>query len=141
MQREISLKWSEDDLWRLVLRQSLSSSSTFRETVRSQVGVEKELLDDTDIERLRKALHMLWGERMGRGKKAFTHNWVRNRITDSQNNSFPRSLIIMMENAVEKERGFVRKNDKNTFDTVLRPRSLIDAMEVVSESRVKEIKK
>lgn len=139
-QRSIKLTWSEDDLWRLVLRQALNSSPTFRETVRIQVGIEKDLLDNTDLERLRMALYILWGERMGRGKKAFSYNWVRNRITDSQKNSFPRSLMIMLKEAIGKEKDFVRKNDKNMFGTVLRPRSLIDSMKDVSESRVGEVR-
>jgi len=140
MQRSIKLVWSEDDLWRLVLRQALNSSPTFRETVRIRVGIEKDLLDNTDLERLRMALYILWGERMGRGRKAFTYNWVRNRITDSQANSFPRSLMIMLNKAVENEKNFVKKNDKNTFDTILRPRSLIDSMNEVSAKRVNEVR-
>jgi hypothetical protein len=74
---------------------------------------------------------------MGRGNKSFTYNWVRKRIGDYKENRFPRSLILLLQRAVENEK---TADDRNPYDVVLRPRSLIEALqEVVSSERVYEV--
>jgi MinD-like ATPase involved in chromosome partitioning or flagellar assembly len=135
--RSILLRWEEDDLWRLVLRQALRSSDLLKDLVRNKTGVQLDWLDSVEIDQLRRSLYPLWGERMGRGNKSYTHNWVRNRITDSRKNRFPRSLIAMLREAIQKERIFP---DRHTYNSVLRPRSLMDAMPVVSRERVDEVR-
>ena len=104
--RFVQLRWVEDDLWRLVLRQVLLTSKTLAEILREKFGVDIEWLDSFETGQLQKVLYPLWGERMGRGNKAYTHNWIRNRITDTQDNRFPRSLILLLQKAVELERGY-----------------------------------
>jgi hypothetical protein len=74
---------------------------------------------------------------MGRTKKAYTYNWVRNRITDSHNGRFPRSLILLLQKGIELEKGY---RDPNTSEASLRPRALIEALPYVSEQRVEEVR-
>ena len=74
---------------------------------------------------------------MGRGNKAYTYNWVRNRISDSKNNRFPRSLIQLLQRAIEIER---RTSERNPYDAMIRPRALIEALPFVSEQRVAEVR-
>jgi len=93
-------------------------------------------LENFGVEQLRQSLFPLWGERMGRTKKAYTANWVSSRIRDSQENRFPRSLMILLQKAIELERGYLRPN---TYDTILRPQALIEALPYVSEQRVQEV--
>jgi MinD-like ATPase involved in chromosome partitioning or flagellar assembly len=136
--RTILLRWDEENLWRLVLRQALSTSPTFAAIVRQQSAIELAHLDvSLQIDTLRKGLYPLWGEQMGRVKKSFTYNWVQKRISDYQGNRFPRSLILLLQHAVEIEKNTY---DKNPYDTVLRPRSLINALPEVSEERVNDVK-
>src|SRR6266700_2557189 len=135
--RFVQLRWEESDLWRLVLRQALSKSPTLATLVRQQYGVDKEQLDNSEERQLRRSLYPLWGERMGRSRKAYTYNWVRNRISDSKNNRFPRSLIQLLQRAVEIEKQTV---ERNPYETVLRPRSLIEALPFVSGQRVAEVR-
>lgn len=136
--RTILLRWDEENLWRLVLRQALSTSPTFAAIVRQQSAIELAHLDvSLQIDTLRKGLYPLWGEQMGRVKKSFTYNWVQKRISDYQGNRFPRSLILLLQHAVEIEKNTY---DKNPYDTVLRPRSLINALPQVSEERVNDVK-
>jgi hypothetical protein len=73
---------------------------------------------------------------MGRGNKSFTYNWVRKRIGDYKENRFPRSLILLLQHAVENEK---TAYDRNPYEAVLRPRSLIEALPKVSEERVNEV--
>lgn len=133
--RDMALQWQEVDLWRLVLRQALESSA-FAEYVRNAFDLQPDNLEKPGVERLRQTLYPLWGERMGRGKKAFTHRWVLKRIADAQQNRFPRSLILLLERAAEIEKGL----EATRQESILRPRALQDAMLHVSEKRVDEVR-
>src|SRR5205823_1426299 len=94
--RFVQLRWEESDLWRLVLRQALSKSPTLAALVHQQYGVDKEQLDNSEEGQLRRSLYPLWGERMGRSRKAYTYNWVRNRISDSKNNRYLKGIKAML---------------------------------------------
>jgi len=135
--RSVQLRWEEADLWRLVLRQALKSSQILRTFLNKKLGVTVELLNTIGLEQLRKSLYPIWGERMGRGKKAYTYNWVRTRIADAQKNCFPRSLILLLERAIEVEKGF---STEYSLEIIIRPRALIDAFPYVSEQRVDEVR-
>lgn len=135
--RFVQLRWEESDLWRLVLRQALGKSPTLTALVHQQYSIEREQLDNSEVHQLRRGLYPLWGERMGRSRKAYTYNWVRNRISDSKNNRFPRSLIQLLQSAVEIEKQTV---ERNPYETILRPRSLIEALRFVSGQRVAEVR-
>lgn len=134
--RSLQLRWEEDDLWRLVLRQALKTSQELARLL-EQFGAHVDRLNGIELGQLRKSLYPLWGERMGRGNKAYTYNWVRNRITDSQDNRFPRSLIVLLHRAVEREKTYA---ERNPYETVLRPRALIESLPSVSEQRVDEVR-
>ena len=135
--RTVQLRWEEEDLWRLVLRQALHTSSTLGELVQQQASIEASHLDSiAQLDILRKGLFPLWGERMGRGNKSFTYNWVRKRIGDYKENRFPRSLILLLQRAVENEK---TAYDRNPYEAVLHPRSLIEALPNVSEERVNDV--
>jgi MinD-like ATPase involved in chromosome partitioning or flagellar assembly/stress-induced morphogen len=135
--RLVPLQWEEDDLWRMVLRQALQSSPAFTTLVHQQTDIEVEKLDRYDLSQLRAYLYPLWGRLMGRVNKAYTYNWIRKRISDSKNDRFPRSLVQLLEKAIEIEK---KTMERNPYETVLRPRSLIDALPFVSEQRVIEVK-
>jgi cellulose biosynthesis protein BcsQ len=135
--RFVQLRWEESDLWRLILRQALGKSPTLATLVHQQYGLDREQLDNSEVQQLRRGLYTLWGERMGRSRKAYTYNWVRNRISDSKNNRFPRSLIQLLQRSVEIEKQTV---ERNPYETVLRPRTLIEALPFVSDQRVAEVR-
>lgn len=135
--RSIQLRWDEADLWRLVLRQLLNSSDTFQKLVNDKFGLAADRLDNIEEELLRQSLYPLWNMRMGRTKKAYTHNWVRSRITDTQDNRFPRSLILLLQAAVEIEKSYA---ERNVYESVLRPLALINALPSISKQRVEEVR-
>ena len=136
--RTVLLRWEEEDLWRLVLRQILNTSPKLVHLIEQQASIELELsrLDTLQLDILRKSLFPFWNERMGRTNKAYTYNWVRKRVGDYRENRFPRSLILLLQEAVEKEK---MAYDRNPYEVVIRPRSLIEALPVVSEQRVDEV--
>jgi hypothetical protein len=135
--RSLQLRWDEADLWRLVLRQALTSSATLRGFLEQKLGVTVGRLNAIELEQLRISLYPLWGERMGRTKKAYTYNWVRTRIADGQKNCFPRSLVLLLQEAVKREKDF---STEYSPEIVLRPKALIDAFPFVSEQRVDEVR-
>ena len=132
--KDMTLQWQEEDLWRLVLRQALASSAFAREV--AHLVIDREALDRLDVDQLRKALIPLWGERMGAGKAAYTYRWVLRRITDGRGSRFPRSLVLLLSQALEQE----RQNRQSPGKSILKPRSLVAAMDAVSMSRVQEVK-
>lgn len=135
--RSLQLHWDEADLWRLVLRQALTSSETLSRFLEQNLGVMVERLNAIELEQLRTSLYSLWGEQMGRTKKAYTYNWVRTRIADEQKNCFPRSLVLLLQEAVKCEKDF---STEYSSEIVLRPKALIDAFPYVSEQRVDEVR-
>jgi cellulose biosynthesis protein BcsQ len=135
--RSLQLRWEEADLWRLVLRQALKSSESLRKSLEQKLGVTVERLNLIGLEQLRQSLYPLWGKRMGRTKKAYTYNWIRNRIADSQDNCFPRSLILLLQEAVKLEKEFPTEYSS---EITLRPKALIDAFPYVSQQRVAEVR-
>jgi cellulose biosynthesis protein BcsQ len=135
--RSVQLRWGEVDLWRLVLRQVLNSSDTLSRSLEQNLGVTIARLNTIELEQLRRSLYPLWGERMGRTKKAYTYNWIRTRIADGQKNCFPRSLILLLKEAVKREKAFSTEYNP---EVLLRPKALIDAFPYVSEQRVDEVR-
>ncbi len=135
--RSLQLRWDEADLWRLVLRQALTSSPTLSGLLEQQLGVTVARLNAIELEQLRTSLYPLWGERMGRTKKAYTYNWVRTRIADGKKNCFPRSLVLLLKEAVKREKDF---STEYSPEIVLRPKALIEAFPYVSEQRVDEVR-
>lgn len=135
--RSLQLRWEEADLWRLVLRQALKSSDLLRKSLEQKLGVTVERLNIIGLEQLRQSLYPLWGERMGSGNKAYTYNWVRTRIADGQKNCFPRSLILLLEEAVKIEKEF---STEYGAQITLRPKALINAFPNVSQQRVAEVR-
>jgi MinD-like ATPase involved in chromosome partitioning or flagellar assembly len=137
--RSLQLRWEEADLWRLVLRQALKSSQLLKKSLEQKLGVTVERLNIMGTEQLRQSLYSLWGERMGGGKKAYSYNWVRTRIADGQKNCFPRSLILLLEEAVKLEKEFSTEYSSSSQVT-LRPKALINAFPHVSQQRVAEVR-
>jgi cellulose biosynthesis protein BcsQ len=135
--RSLQLRWEEADMWRLILRQALKSSESLSKSLEEKLGVTVERLNIIGLEQLRQSLYPLWGERMGRGNKAYTYNWVRTRIADGKKNCFPRSLILLLEEAVKRERVLTTEYSS---EIALRPKALIDAFPYVSQQRVAEVR-
>lgn len=135
--RSLHLRWEEADLWRLVLRQALKSSDSLKKSLEQKFGVTVERLNIIGLDQLRQSLYPLWGERMGSGNKAYTYNWVRTRIADGQKNCFPRSLVLLLEEAVKLEKEF---STEYGSEITLRPKALINAFPSVSLQRVNEVR-
>lgn len=77
---------------------------------------------------------------MGSGNKAYTYNWFRTRLSDTNDMIVPRSMIDIFSDAarVQEKNDEASRNASKNY--ILRPRSLEDALPAVSERRVTDLK-
>lgn len=136
--RTLLLQWGKSDFFRLAYRLAIGGSNTFK-TLSNRISplAEKEL-DEADEETLRQALAPLWGLKQ-KSKNAYVAQWVYTRLTDSSDNTYPRSLTILLKKAREVEIG--SKQSKTTpNDHLLRWGSLTEGLTAASEERCNAIK-
>jgi hypothetical protein len=86
-------------------------------------------------ERLQQCLYLLWGERVDRGNKIYTDSWLWRNLSDSKDNHFPRTILQLLQYAVDLEK---TAPEKEAFRSILRTQSLIDALSFASQQRVAE---
>lgn len=124
---------------RLALRQAMQSAE-FKNLVDRSSPVEN--IDSANEETLNRALDLLWGIRRRTGDKAkYVYRWVYERLSDSNNTAFPRSLSALLDGAKEQELTYKGQiSVKAPTDRLLRPTSLEIGLEKASEERCDAIK-
>lgn len=139
--RDIILQWTRVDFLRLALRQAIQSKE-FKSLVDKFYPVAVESIDQANENAIDKALEILWGSRRRRGDKAkYVSRWVYERLTDSSDTTFPRSLSILLEGAKEQELSYEGKlSIQPPTDRLLRSQSLESGLKKASEKRCEEIK-
>lgn len=137
--RDLFLKWTRVDFLRLALRQAMQSAD-FKSLVDRSSPVEN--IDNANEETLNRALDLLWGIRRRTGDKAkYVYRWVYERLSDSNNTAFPRSLSALLQGAKEQELTYKGQTSvKAPTDRLLRPTSLEIGLEKASEERCDAIK-
>lgn len=77
-------------------------------------------------------LRQLIGEKMGKGNKAYTYNWILYRLADTNEKIIPRSILKLFSIAAKNE---MLDSDKINIDKypIIRPKSLENSMQSVSE--------
>ena len=137
--RDLLLQWTRVDFLKLALRQALQSTE-FKDLVRRFSPVES--IDQASEEIIGRALELLWGSRRRRGAKAkYVSRWVYERLTDSSNTTFPRSLSILLKGAKEQELSYENQTSiQAPTDRLLRSKSLELGLRKASEERCNAIK-
>jgi cellulose biosynthesis protein BcsQ len=132
--RDLLLQWNRVDFLRLALRQA-TQSKEFKNLVDRFSPVES--IDQASEEAVDRALELLWGSRRRTGTKAkYVTRWVYERLTDSSNTTFPRSLSILLKGAKEQELTYKGQSSKQTpTDRLLRGTSLEVGLKQASEER------
>jgi hypothetical protein len=130
---DVRLSWQEEDLWRLVLRQATQSSVEYRRVAATR-GLTTDNLNETSLSTLQQGITLLCGERMSGSNTAYTYRWILARITDTQDNFFPRSLIILLDEALKLEKRQLPAPP--AVSPVIRPSSLQRALSTMSVERV-----
>lgn len=132
--RDLLLQWNRIDFLRLALRQSIQSQE-FKNLVDRFSPVES--IDQASEEIVDRALELLWGSRRRTGTKAkYVTRWVYERLTDSSNTTFPRSLSILLKGAKEHELTYKGQSSKQPpTDRLLRGASLETGLKKASKER------
>ena len=136
--RTLLLQWKKTDFFRLAYRLAVSGSSEFKTISNRILPLAENELDDTDEEILRQALAPLWGLKQ-KGKNAYISQWVYNRLTDASDNTYPRSLTILLNKACEEEINSKQGKSAPT-DRLLRWKALTEGLVAASEERCNAIK-
>jgi len=137
--RDLLLQWNRVDFLRLALRQA-TQSQEFKNLVERFSPVES--IDQASEEAVARSLEILWGSRRRSGTKAkYVTRWVYERLTDSSNTTFPRSLSILLEGAKEQELTYKGQSSKQTpTDRLLRGTSLEIGLKKASKERCQAVR-
>ena len=138
-QRTLLLKWDEEDFFRLAYRLAIAGSDKFKNLANRIIPLPDNQLDECNKEFLRQLLSPLWGLRRQKSKNAYVSTWVYSRLTDSSENTYPRSLTILLSEAKKAElqqpQGKLAPNDH-----LLGWNSLTKGLEAASVERCDAIK-
>jgi hypothetical protein len=119
----------------LAYRLATGGSAEFRALVQRQSPLSDREVDSATEDELRQALAPLWGLNQERGKKAFAAKWVYSRMTDARDNTYPRSLTVLL-NAARDEELRVRNDKQSPTDRLLSPRAMQAGLKTASVERV-----
>lgn len=130
------LRWKTDDIWRIVLNVVTTGSGQYYAIVRRVFpGADRPWQVDSDT--LKRLLFPLWGEHIQRGKKAYTASYIERRLSDAADRLFPRTLVQLLQAAVQEERSVTRVLQS---DRVLSHSSLRSGVEASSRQRVEDLR-
>jgi hypothetical protein len=90
-----------------------------------------------DIDALKESLQILWGVRRESSKSSkYVINWIYERLTDADDNTFPRSLFMLLKGAKEQELTYEHSNNiQPPRDRLLRSASLNKGLKLASQER------
>lgn len=78
------------------------------------------------------------GEKMGKGNKAYTYNWIWYRLGDTNKNIVPRSILKLFSLTAKHENDDPVKLIHN-MEPILRPKALVNSLKEVSEDRLSDL--
>ncbi|MEA5420662.1 AAA family ATPase [Spirulina sp. CCNP1310] len=136
--RTLLLQWGKIDFLRLAYRLAISGSIDFKMLSNRVLPLADNEIDEAPEEALRQALAPLWGLKVEKGKNAYVSQWVYSRLTDASNNTYPRSLNILLNTAREVELAASTKNIAH--NRLLGWNSLTKGLEAASQERCDAIK-
>jgi cellulose biosynthesis protein BcsQ len=136
--RTLLLQWRKADFFRLAYRLAVKGSNEFKNLSNRILPLADIELDIADEETLRQALAPLWGLRQ-KSKNAYIAQWVYTRLTDASDNTYPRSLTILLKKAQEVELHSKQGKTAPT-DHLLRWNALTEGLSAASEERCNAIR-
>ncbi|WP_017306760.1 P-loop ATPase, Sll1717 family [Spirulina subsalsa] len=136
--RTLLLQWGKIDFLRLAYRLAIGGSIDFKMLSNRVLPLADSEIDEASEDALRQALAPLWGLKVEKGKNAYVSQWVYSRLTDASNNTYPRSLTILLNKAREVELAAQNKNVAS--NRLLGWKSLTEGLEAASQERCDAIK-
>lgn len=136
--RTVLLQWRSEDFLRLAYRLAVGGSQEYRLLAQRELAISDGDIDSAREEDLQRALAPLWGYSQEKGKKALAAKWVYSRMTDARDNTYPRSLTVLLNAARDEEVSNPPKAPP--IDRLLSPRSMQAGLKIASEERVNAVK-
>lgn len=143
--RSVSLEWSREDLYRVVVLHMGNLSPEMRGWLQGVEGLD--LFERQDWgwmpgpmpEGVQKAfVDRLAGELMGKGvRKGYTYRWIPNHLQDAHSRIVPRSILGLLGHAAERA---LEDSVRDGGSRLLEPKHLRAALGETSELRVAEIR-
>lgn len=142
--RTLLLEWRIADFLRLAYRMSSGGSAKYRALAQREFPLTDEEIDSASEEDLHKVLAPLWGLRKEKSKNQTTARWVYSRMTDGANNTYPRSLAILLA-AARKEELDIRRakagaRSSTGADRLIGPPAMLVGLREASVERVNALK-
>lgn len=142
--RTLLLEWRTADFLRLAYRMSSGGSAKYRALAQREFPLTDEEIDTAPEEDLHKVLAPLWGLRKEKSKNQSTARWVYSRMTDAANNTYPRSLAILLDTARKEElqsrRAKTGARSTTGSDRLLGPPAMLFGLREASVERVNALK-
>lgn len=143
--RTLLLEWRITDFLRLAYRMASGGSAKYRALAQREFPLTDEEIDAAPDEDLHKVLAPLWGLRKEKSKNQSTARWVYSRMTDAANNSYPRSLAILLGAARDEELRTRRTRlggarSTTGSDRLLGPPAMLIGLREASVERVNALK-
>lgn len=142
--RTLLLEWRIADFLRLAYRMVSGGSAKYRALAQREFPLTEDEIDGAPEEDLQKVLAPLWGLKKERSKNQSTAGWVFSRMTDAANNTYPRSLAILLNAARNEEldtrraKGGARSTTGS--DRLLGPPAMLVGLREASVERVNALK-
>ncbi len=138
--RTLLLEWRITDFLRLAYRMASGGSAKYRALAQREFPLSDEEIDTVSEEDLHKVLAPLWGLRKEKSKNQSTARWVYSRMTDAANNTYPRSLAILLNDArkAELDARHAKSGARATTgaDRLLGPPAMLAGLRAASVERV-----
>lgn len=141
--RTLLLEWRLPDFLRLAYRMASGGSSKYRALAQREFPLTDDEIDNAPEEDLNKVLAPLWGLRKEKSKSQTTARWVYARMTDGVNNTYPRSLAILLDaarNAELESRSVKSPRVTTSIDRLLSFPAMLQGLREASVERVDALK-
>jgi len=138
--RTLLLQWKIDDFLRLAYRLATGGSKQFHALSLQSEPLSEQEIDTASEEQLRQALAPLWGLNSEKRKNAFAARWVYSRMTDSRDNTYPRSLTVLLQKAMDYELEGKNSSKLVASDRLLSRPAMQAGLEEASVERVNALK-
>lgn len=142
-----NIEWTYDHLLAMVWKRMLEANDDLKELMKQALEKEGYFLPESELvgiipkpeEEMNKImLRTLIGEKMGKGNKAYTYNWIFYRLRDTNDKIVPRSIIKLFSTAARHELSDIDTGNKNGIE-ILKPRALENSVKEVSIDRVTDM--
>jgi cellulose biosynthesis protein BcsQ len=142
--RTLLLEWRITDFLRLAYRMASGGSAKYKLLAQREFPLTDEEIDSATDDDLNKVLAPLWGLRKEKSKNQSTARWVYSRMTDAANNSYPRSLVILLAAARADElrarNAKIGARSSTGSDRLLGPPAMLVGLREASVERVNALK-